>query len=384
MSSDGFQRACAVVDAGVGTAYPGAVLRVSMRGRVLIEHAAGTTALPGVASPVTPVRPDTIFDLASLTKPLVTVPLLYRLFGEGRLAPDDPAGRFVPELANTPWAGATIARLMDHTSGLPAWRPFAAKLVASSGEAIAGTPSAVDSVLRRIAAESPAAAPGVVCTYSDLGYILLGRIVEAVTGESLDAAFRRLVAVPLGLDRAFFVPVRGGVASAPPVPAGDVAATERCPTRGRVLRGEVHDDNAWVLGGVAGHAGLFADAAAVDRIATALVAAWAGEDASLFVPGVVRDAWTARAAPAGATRVRGFDTPSPAGSLAGDRAPAGTVGHLGFTGTSVWMHPSSGMVIVLLTNRVHPTRANEALRAVRPAAHDAVWDALTTLAGGHP
>jgi serine-type D-Ala-D-Ala carboxypeptidase len=357
-------------------AFPGAVLGCWKGGRETFLAAAGVTALAGHGVPPAPVHVDTVFDLASLTKPLCTAPVAFALAAAGRLDLDAPLAAVLPRLRGTPWGDVTAVHLLAHTSGLPAWRSFAADLAAARGPAVAGTPEAREAVRARIAAEVPSDPAGAACTYSDLGFLLLQDLCEAAGGRPLDDLFESAVAAPLGLVRTFFVPVApGGDAGAAPVPTEDLAATEICPTRRRCCHGEVHDDNAWVLGGVAGHAGLFGTAREVARIALALGDCGRG-DGRWLPPDLLRRAWSREATPPGSTRVMGFDTPSPAGSMAGDRAPAGTVGHLGFTGTSFWLHPGDGDLVVLLTNRVHPTRANEAIRAARPRIHDACWEAL--------
>lgn len=360
----------------VPSAFPGAVLGCWDGGREAFLAAAGTTALPGHGIAPAPVRVDTVFDLASLTKPLCTAPVALSLAARGRLDLDAPLADALPRLAGTPWGAVTAVHLLAHTSGLPAWRPFASDLVEARGPGVAGTPAAREAVRARIAAEVPSDPPGTACTYSDLGFLLLQDLCEAAGGAPLDALFQAGVAEPLGLGRAFFLPVQAGGDPGPaPVPSVDLAATEVCPTRRRCCHGEVHDDNAWVLGGVAGHAGLFATAREVARIALALRDAWAG-DGGWLPTALVRRAWSRDATPPGSTRVMGFDTPSATGSMAGDRAPPGVVGHLGYTGTSFWLHPPTGRLVVLLTNRVHPTRANETIKAARPRLHDACWNAL--------
>lgn len=378
MADPRLEPAARLLAAGVGTAYPGGVLGVAFPDGSRAFAAAGTTARPGLgaqAGPVDPAAPDTIYDLASLTKPLATVPVFLALAARGRIALDDRLGDRWPRFAGTPWASVTMAHLLAHASGMPAWLPFAAELAAAEGAAFAGTPAARDRVVERIAATPPEAPPGARETYSDLGFITLGLLLERVGGAPLDRLFRDLVAAPLGLVDAFFVPVHAGVPEAlPPGLLRRVAPTETCPTRRRLLRGEVHDDNAWLLGGVAGHAGLFATAGDVLDLAGAFVAGARGGATGPFAG--VDALLTRRAGPPGATRVMGFDTPAPAGSAAGDRAPPGTVGHLGFTGTSLWVDPATGAAIALLTNRVHPSRENDAIRRVRPALHDAAWRAI--------
>ncbi len=336
--------------------------------------ATGRTAFPDAGAVDAPVGPDTVFDVASLTKPLATVPVILSLCAQGRLGLDAPIGAFLPFLRGTSWAAATPVHLLSHVSGLPAWRPFAADLVAAGGVSVAGAPFAIDAVRARIAAEVPGAPPGAACVYSDLGFMLLAALVESAGGAPLDRQFVDCVAAPLGLRGTFFVGVRGGVADPAPVPTGQIAATEVCPTRRRCLQGEVHDDNAWVLGGAAGHAGLFSTAREVAAIALAFRDSFRG-DGPWPAP-LVRRLWSREATPPGSTRLMGFDTPSPRGSMAGDRAPTGTVGHLGFTGTSFWMEPVTGRLVVLLTNRVHPDRSRGGIQSFRPRFHDAAWRTL--------
>ena len=359
-----------------GPVFPGAVLLVARGEETLLLEAVGRTALPGTGLPALPAAPDTVYDLASLTKPLATTAVLMTLVADGRVRLDDPVGRWVPEVRGTGKEGLTLASLLAHSSGLPMWCPFAADIVTERGQVAAGTRDARAYVARRIGEEPLEYPAGQGCAYSDLGFILLGWVVEAATGSGLDAAFRDRVARPLGLARTFFVRVGVGVASPPPVPRDEVAPTEFCPTRRRVLRGEVHDDNAWALGGVAGHAGLFGTATEVAAIVRAMLAAHLGGADGPFSPEVVRRFLALESSPPGTTRTLGFDTPSAQGSSAGTRPPPGLVGHLGFTGTSFWADPATGPHVVLLTNRVHPTRANEAIKDFRPALHDAVWAAL--------
>jgi CubicO group peptidase (beta-lactamase class C family) len=201
-----------------------------------------------------------------------------------------------------------------------------------------------------------------VARYSDLGFILLGATVERALGEPLDVAFAHRIAAPLGVGTTY----RPRTASA------------CAPTEGE-LRGVVHDENARALGGVAGHAGLFSTARDVSRIAHALVAAWHGARSStvprLLAPARVRQMWTPSTV-VGSTWCLGWDRPSPVGSSAGERWPHDGVGHLGFTGCSLWIDAPRARWVVLLTNRVHPTRDNERIKAFRPALHDAVVTAL--------
>jgi CubicO group peptidase (beta-lactamase class C family) len=252
-------------------------------------------------------------------------------------------------LADRPRPDLTVADLLAHASGLPAWRPLY-----QAGDAQA--------MRAAVLAEPLEAAPGTRSVYSDLGFMLLGWHLEARLGAPLDQLFARRIAAPLGLELGFR-------------PA-DAAAC--APTEG-TLRGVVHDDNARVLGGVAGHAGLFGTAADVSRVAHALVAAWHGARSTalprLWPAARVQQMWRPSGVP-GSTWCLGWDRPAATGSSAGARWPRDGVGHLGFTGCSLWIDPPRARWVVLLSNRVHPTRANERIKAFRPVLHDAVVAAL--------
>jgi CubicO group peptidase (beta-lactamase class C family) len=285
----------------VGRVFPSAQLLVLDGGQVVLEQAAGDCDR------------DTLFDLASLTKPLCTATLVMRerLPLDARLRP-----------------GITVELALCHATGLPAW-----KLLGDSREA----------VLERVRAEPLERPPGSASVYSDLGFILLGAWLEAKLGP-LDASFRRKIAP--GLEIGF-----------------GPRAPERCaPTEGG-LRGVVHDENARAMGGVAGHAGLFGHA----RDVAALVLSLLGDHDPRF--------WRPSGVP-GSTWCLGWDRPSATGSSAGARWPRDGVGHLGFTGCSMWLDPPRGRAVILLSNRVHPSRANDRIKAFRPQLHDAVVEAL--------
>jgi CubicO group peptidase (beta-lactamase class C family) len=221
-----------------------------------------------------------------------------------------------------------------------------------------------------VSAEAPEAEPGTRTLYSDLNFILIDGILAGVTGRPIDALFAERVAKPLGLTGLFFIDLTDPARTARARQGRAFAATERCAWRGRTLVGEVHDDNAHAMGGVSGHAGLFGSLDDVAAVASAWLAAYGGRD-DLLDPRLVRQFWQRSPLP-GSGRTLGFDTPSAVGSQAGGGFGPRTVGHLGFTGTSVWIDPDRELIVVLLTNRVHPTRANEAIKRFRPLLHERV------------
>lgn len=333
--------------------FPGAVLLGALAGEIRFLEAFGLARL----SPPRPVTRDTVFDLASLTKPLATAASCMALASAGRFDPDRALGSVLPDFAGTPRETVTLAQVLGHTAGFPDWRPWFEELLPLP-------PGERPARLHRLLVQEPLAyAPGERTVYSDPGYLALQWVLTHGLNKDLSAIAREWVFTPLGIRDLTFLP------PAFPVPA----TTETDPETGRFLEGRVHDDNARALGGVAGHAGLFGTARGVFDLVSALLSAFAGETVPGFSPAVVREFLTRRPGPGGF--VLGFDTPTPPSS-SGTRFPPGSVGHLGFTGTSFWANPSTGAVIVLLTNRVHPTRENQAIRTFRPVIHDALMKAM--------
>jgi serine-type D-Ala-D-Ala carboxypeptidase len=299
---------------------------------------------------------DTIFDLASLTKVLATTTMALELATSGALDLETPVRRFVSGWSGPERASVTVRDLLEHASGLPGHRPYFREMAGR------------DAYEAAIAAEALEYPPRSRSIYSDLGFILLGFILEDVASQSLDEQCRRWRAAN-GLGEPLeFVP--------PDAWRHWTAATEQDAWRGRLLRGEVHDENAAALGGVAGHAGLFGTAAAVGEIARwwlALLAAERATDRARTAATFVQ-----RSTVPGSSRALGWDTMLPTSSC-GTKLSARAIGHTGFTGTSLWIDPARGLYAVLLTNRVHPSRENDRIRAVRRAFHDAIVDDLDAI-----
>lgn len=369
-------RAVAAIEQGLAAgAFPGAVLLVGRGDEIVFHEAFGQRSLEPAR---TPMRPDIVFDLSSLTKALVTTTAIMLLVREGKMRLEDRVTRFLQNFGVHGKTHVEIRHLLSHSSGLPAWRPFykdVAKAERRGTTRFSGLRGIRMMVFEAIHRERPDYAVGAKALYSDLGFLLLGELIELVTHQPLDRFCQERIFKPLGLRATAFIDLdRLRAQKLTPV-ADAIAPTERCPWRGKILCGEVQDDNAYAIGGVAGHAGVFASATDVHAIVARLQACAAGRDD--FVPGaIVREFWTRDAQVPGSTWAFGWDTPSPAGSMAGSRASAATVGHLGFTGTSVWIDRERGAHVVFLTNRVHPRRDNERIKAVRPQVHDAVWEAL--------
>lgn len=355
--------------------FPGAVLLVSKEGRVVYHRAFGWRSLEPDR---TPLREDTIYDLSSLTKPLATTIAFLMLARERKILITDRVTRVFHNFGVHGKTGATFRHLLTHTSGLPAWRPyFKDVLKTEKGGRVnflcsRGAKQFVYDLVHR---EKPDCPAGQQAVYSDLNFILLGEAVENATGLTLDRYCHEKIFKPLGLRSTSFVDI-SLLRTRRFVPVADmIAPTERCPWRGKILCGEVQDDNAYAMGGVAGHAGLFSNARDIDLLLSKIRECYHGRDP--FLPqALLREAFTRDRAVSGSTRALGWDTPSPEGSQAGTRFSANTVGHLGFSGTSLWMDLEKDVHVILLTNRVHPSRDNERIKEFRPRIHDLVMEAI--------
>lgn len=356
--------------------FPGAVVLVRQGGEVVYRKAHGYRSLEPER---TPLSEETVFDLASLTKPLATTVALMCFVAEKKIRLDDRISRFFPNFGTCGKMATTIRQLLSHSSGLPACRPYYEELRAQKQKvsrlATLGSQSARDFIYAQIQREKAEYEPGARALYSDLGFMLLGALIEDMSGTSLDQYCWNKIYRPLGLQAIGFINIEMLRQKKYETATEMIAPTERCPWRKRILCGEVHDDNAYAMGGVAGHAGLFAPIDEVDRLVSTLVECHAG--AHPFLPAdVVRDFWTVNTAVPDSTWACGWDTPSPQGSSAGEFFSSRSIGHLGFTGTSVWIDLERNIHIIMLSNRVHPRRENQKITAFRPILHNAVMKTL--------
>lgn len=363
----------AALDAAVcDGVFPGAVLAIRQGGGAIQAACAGrlSTQPPGEA-----VTASAIYDLASLTKPLATVTAIALLVQEGRCHLEDSVESFLPECAGAPIGAATVWHLLTHSSGLPGWRGYYERLspAATIPATEAARVQARQALLPLLRDEAPIYERGARSLYSDLGFMLLGLIVERCSGMPLNRFFDDRIVRPVGAGLLRFIPledlaaVRQGVGAA----HGGIAPTEVDSWRGRLLCGEVHDENAAALGGVAGHAGLFGTAESVLAVTGSWLRAYHGQS-SVLDSAVVRVFTAPQQRIPGSSWVLGWDTPS-APSSSGQWFPSHAFGHLGYTGTSIWIDPDGELEVVLLSNRVHPTRKNDLIRAFRPMIHDLVW-----------
>jgi CubicO group peptidase (beta-lactamase class C family) len=324
-----------------------------------------------------PMARETIFDLASLTKPIATTTMVLLLASDGALGIDDPVAKFLPEFAERDKQSVTLRHLLTHASGLKPWRGFHELLLErerKTGERIIGTPAAREFVLERTLRSGLVHEPGAAAVYGDLDFIVLGAVVEAVTRRPLDEVCAERIFGPLDMRDSFFVRTGDGVPPLPDAVRRRVAATENCPWRGRIVWGEVHDPNASVMGGVAGHAGLFATADDVMKFAQTIVDVWHGRSDELPRE-LLRTFLTRQQLPPGSDWALGWDTPTRGASSSGQHFSEASVGHLGFTGTSLWIDLEREAIVVMLTNRVHLV-AKRSRFELRPLVHDAILEAF--------
>jgi CubicO group peptidase (beta-lactamase class C family) len=326
--------------------FPAAVYLVAEHGRVRFSDALGDAVREPARHKATP---DTVFDLASLTKPLVTGMLLAHLVERGAVGLDSAAAEYLPQFGAGDKRGVTVRHLLTHTSGLPAWRPL---YLLAGGER--------GRVLEVIASQPLEQPPGARVVYSDLGFITLGLLAERVAGARLDELARREIFEPLELRRTFFNPERslrtevaasesGGNAYERGVCAGQPGAERPRLWREGTIWGEVHDGNAFFLGGAAGHAGLFSDARETLRLAGQFLP----RTTALLKPETCRLFRTNMTEGLNEARSFAWQLAATPDSTAGPRLPPDSFGHLGFTGTSCWVDPTAERVLILLTNRTH-------------------------------
>jgi CubicO group peptidase (beta-lactamase class C family) len=366
-----FPKAFAILRAAISDqAFPAASVAVTHKGSLIARKTLGHFVYQGdldrIKNPGTPLLasfarsgdfalpPDTLFDLASVTKAVATTTMAAILYERGLLELDAPISGVIPEFLAVPDPRrneVTFRMLLAHSSGLPAYERLFLKHRTRNEllEAAFITPLTAD--------------PGTRAEYSDIGFIILGTALERLAEESIDRFCQREVFGPLAMSHTTFNPpqeVRNQI-----VPTANDRAL-----RQRVIQGEVQDENAFVLGGVAGHAGLFSTAEDVARFAHAVL-----ETNSLLCPETIALFTRRESTPRGTSRALGWDTPS-SPSQSGKYFGPRSFGHLGYTGTSLWIDPDRQLSITLLTNRTWPDCANQAIKQVRPQFHDAIIEAV--------
>jgi len=352
-----FARAFAILrDAVKEQAFPGAALAVGYKGKLTASHGFGRFTYDSDAPPI---KRETVFDIASVTKALATTTMAMILFERGWLKLEAPVAQLLPEFVSLSpphqrpkREAVTVRMLLAHSSGLPAYE----KLFEYAHDR---------KQLLRAAMTTPlASAPGTRADYSDIGFILLGEILERIAGEPLDQFAQREIFDRLGMARTWFIPPLELRQQIPP--------TEDDRTfRKRIIQGEVNDENAWVMGGISGHAGVFASAPDLALFAECLL----NGGAPLLKPATTALFTRREESPHGTSRALGWDTPSQPSS-SGTQFSASSYGHLGFTGTSLWIDPKRHLSVTLLTNRTWPDRRPQRIKEIRPLVHDAIVEAI--------
>jgi serine-type D-Ala-D-Ala carboxypeptidase len=342
----------AILRAGVrDSAFPGAIAVVGTGQGVLATASAGM--LDWQSSPAPSM--STLWDLASLTKVVGLTSAMMLLVESRRIDLNAPVQRYIQEFSGRGKEAVTVRHLLTHSSGLPAWRPLYKEAEGPEAALALAIATPLDTV------------PGLRMVYSDLGAIILGELVARVSGQSFESFVRDRVFTPLGMQETMFRP--------PERLRGRIAPTEVDPWRQRHLRGEVHDENAFALGGVSSHAGLFSTATDLVRLARMYLNGGA-LDGRQFLTTATIDLFTTRQDSALSHRALGWETPNGTNS-AGRLMSKRSFGHTGFTGTSFWVDRERGVFVILLSNRVNPTREHRGITGVRTAVADAVMGAVS-------
>lgn len=349
--------------------FPGGVLLVHHRGKIVYHKAFGyASLLPHKKK----MKRDTLFDLASLTKPLATSAVLLLMLQENQITLSDPLSRFIPGFTRGPRRELTLSHLLTHSSGLPDWKPYFQTIAkrARKEHGFLGSSEAKAATYALARKEPLVSAPGETSRYSDIGFMLLGEIIEKVGGTPLHRLCSRQLFSKVHCKETFFIH-RGRHPAA--ARNRDFAATEASTWRKKVISGIVHDDNTFAMGGVSGHAGLFSTAKEVYQLARLWLDSLNGHGffkASLASDFVSRQ--KGKKIPVPSSRGLGWDTPSKPSS-SGRYFSKSSFGHLGYTGTSIWIDPRVDLVVILLTNRVHPDTANEQIQRFRPQLHNIIY-----------
>jgi len=343
--------------------YPGAVLLIAREENIVFFYTVGNRTLRPQSLPM---EKETRFDLASLTKPLATTLAAMKLEEKNLLDLDEPISSLIEPF---PWrdkADITPRLLLNHSSGLPDWKPYYLELIKLPLK------ERKPAVRRLIMEESLREKPQTVSLYSDLGFIALEWIIEIVTGKDLSSFLNTTFYQPLGLKNLHLDTVARG----PMNEKESYAATEHCQWRKEIMQGHVHDENAYALGGYSGHAGLFGTAQDIFTLTTALINIYHGYSAGLLKSKTVRTFLSRQEIVPGSTWALGWDTPSRNNSTSGNCFSSNSIGHTGFTGTSIWIDLEKNITVIFLTNRIHPSRSNEKIKEFRPELHNLIMQDL--------
>jgi serine-type D-Ala-D-Ala carboxypeptidase len=370
-----------VVSTSKDIVFPGAVLLIGVGGEVIFNKAFGCRSLK---PELTPNHPDMVYDVSSLTKVISTTSLVMHLVQQELLDVDRRLSRIFQTFGTHGKERMTVRDLLTHTSGYPDTVHFF-KQIAKANEAVrygfASSRGATDAVNQEIFRMKLDHLPGKVTKYSDIGFMLLANVIELIAAAPIDKIANKVIFKPLKMHSTGFIDLSAVKRHVLTPVSSTIAPTNYCSWRKRILCGEVQDENAWSMGGIAGHAGLFSTTSDIHLFATEMIECWHGRG-SLFSKELVRQFWTVNEKPANGDKTPvnpwalGWDTPSKEGSSSGRYFSSSSVGHLGYTGCSLWIDPERELDVILLSNRVHPTVDNELIRKLRPRLHDAIMESL--------
>ena len=333
-------------------AFPGAALLINLDGKTIYKKGFGNFTYD---SDSPDVNPSTIYDLASLTKVIATTTAAMICIDKNYFNLDDKVEKYIPEFGTNEKENITIRNLLLHNSGLPAWKKFYNKNLTKK------------QILSDVYSSELDYKTGSKTVYSDLGMIVLGKIIEKVTNASLDKFCEKEIFKPLKMNDTFFNPPDSVKYRIPPTENDTY-------WRNRLIKGEVHDETASLLGGVSGHAGLFSNVENIEKFLLMILNKGVYQNKKLINSETI-DLFTKRQSQE-SSRALGWDTKSETGSSAGNLFGKNSFGHTGFTGTSIWVDPDRNLFVVFLTNRVYPSRENKKLLSIRPKLHDAVIRAI--------
>lgn len=341
--------------------FPGAVLLCAKDHEIVMHESYGFADIFEKRE----MRKDSIFDLASLTKPLATTLALSKLIEKKKVSLHQQIGSILKEFKSTNKADITVDMLLRHTSGLPAYREYFKKII----KAGVNPQQYLRRLLVQEALENKMNQKQV---YSDLGFMILSWVIETITRQRLDRFVTQEIYAPLGIRDLFFKEISPDHETVD-LNGQRMVATQVCPWRQKMMVGEVDDDNAWAAGGIDGHAGLFGDAGSIYKLCSEILNALQDNPTSVLTPDIIKSFVLK------VNRydmVAGFDTPSKINSSSGRYFSTSSIGHLGFTGTSFWIDPEISLIVIFLTNRVHPSRSNLGIKKFRPKLHDLIYAEL--------
>lgn len=341
--------------------YPGAVLLIAQGGQVLFLK---STGILSTVSPQIKTKINSIYDLASLTKPLATTLAIMGLVDRGIIYLDMILEELLPEPVPVDKRNISIRLLLCHSSGLPDWKPYYSELIKYNSDDR-------KNILRQWVLQEPLEYfPGTDSKYSDLGFMLLEWIIEKSSGMKMHEFLSKYYYIPLNLGRSFLMKQKA------PVSLDEIAATEDCLWRKKIIHGEVHDENAYALGGYSGHAGLFGCAEDIFSLLNMLREHYYAEKEGFFNSQTVQQFFSRQNICENSNWALGWDTPSIGASSSGKYFSSKSVGHLGFTGTSVWMDLEKDVIVIFLSNRVHRTRENIKIKLFRPRLHNLIMESI--------